>query len=295
MVLYIENTQFENDPLFFQADYLTTVNKNSFKSFVGKNQQESNLQIIIDDSDVICTSMSMSLFGSFLQRSSCIFEDFDRFVGLLSDHLRAAGKKTLKLIHPASCYDHSVPLEWLEKTGFKKILTSDNQHIDLQNPRKFHNMELRKLKTLKETHQVRRLDPSEFINLHQFITKCRGQQNLEINIDQTTLLNLVSTFPNHYEGWVSELDGQWTSAVLMVRVTKQLVYYYLPATDKVFKSASPMVQLIDHLISYYQNNGFSTLDMGVSSINGVRQKGLFDFKERMGAICTPKYTFQLNL
>ena len=56
-----------------------------------------------------------------------------------------------------------------------------------------------------------------------------------------------------------------------------------------------MVLLLQELCSHYQQEGFNVFDLGQSSIEGIPQEGLFQFKERMGAISTEKTTFRLVL
>ncbi|MFY0686965.1 MAG: hypothetical protein JXQ90_07370 [Cyclobacteriaceae bacterium] len=239
--------------------------------------------------------MPCSPFGSIVHAGDISFETFKEYMISLLDLLKKQGYKKLTIVHPSSCYTQMVSANWLKEMGFSVMHTDDNQHIDLTKPLSIHSMEKRKLAKLNQTHAIRKLLPPEYESLHQFIEKCRRQQGLTINIKLDTLLNLVSRLPDLYDAWVSVYKGKWTSAVLVTRVTPTIAYYYLPATDQVYKKHSPMVQLLDHIKSYYQGLGFITLDLGISSINGKKQEGLFQFKERMGAERTDKYTFEISL
>ncbi len=60
-------------------------------------------------------------------------------------------------------------------------------------------------------------------------------------------------------------------------------------------SESPMVFLIVSMANWCKERNIDFLDLGISSIEGQLQQGLYDFKKRMGAIDAEKWTFELEL
>jgi hypothetical protein len=154
-------------------------------------------------------------------------------------------------------------------------------------------MELRKLHRLKNQNCTIE-QTQDFKQFFDFLSSCRSEQGLAINIDYPTLTALKLAFPNNFEIWIVKKDHKWISAVLMTKVCNGIWYYYLPGTLNAFKSLSPMVLLLDHLINHYKKTS-DIIDLGVSSIQGEKQTGLYQFKKHMGAQDMEKITFQKRL
>ncbi|HMG91078.1 MAG TPA: hypothetical protein VK589_13525, partial [Chryseolinea sp.] len=61
------------------------------------------------------------------------------------------------------------------------------------------------------------------------------------------------------------------------------------------KSTNPTVFLIRSLYQYCFENGIALFDLGTSSLDGIPNFGLLNFKIRLGATPTTKFTFQKDL
>jgi hypothetical protein len=85
------------------------------------------------------------------------------------------------------------------------------------------------------------------------------------------------------------------ASCIMVQPDEQCWYYFLPATAVEHLSKSPMVLLIKELTEVCEAKGLEYLDLGIASVEGFKQKGLFEFKERMGALESPKRTLEISL
>jgi lipid II:glycine glycyltransferase (peptidoglycan interpeptide bridge formation enzyme) len=73
------------------------------------------------------------------------------------------------------------------------------------------------------------------------------------------------------------------------------LYYFLPATGVDFLSESPMVFLIVAMANWCKERNIQFLDLGISSVEGHLQQGLYDFKKRMGAKDSEKWTLEQSL
>ena len=71
----------------------------------------------------------------------------------------------------------------------------------------------------------------------------------------------------------------------------KILYNYLPASIDEYKAFSPMVMIMENVYNYAKKEQYSFIDLGISSINGVLQKGLIQFKERIGGVFSEKTTF----
>lgn len=241
-------------------------------------------------------SLAKSPFGGFWMHQDAKKDDFRRFVDLLSDHLQAQRLENLTLVQPPTLYKNAVPSSWIMEAGFDRIFIDQNQHLDLTSAIKYHDMQIRRLKKLEKQANVAfvEMHGEQLGQLYEFLAIARRQQGLEINIDAATFKKLHTVLPDHYRGFGVLYDGKIIAGLFLGYVTDQLAYYFLPGSDKTYHHLSPMVFLIDRLLIILRKQGCTTLDMGVSSIEGKLQEGLFAFKERMGAQTASKSTFILD-
>ena len=214
---------------------------------------------------------------------------------LIAQVLAHAGKMGIKKMiirHPPAYYHHSVPHTWLTRAGCRIETEETNQYINLDDEIRLHPMEHRKLKRLNRTHQV--VQSAHIRDEYELIRQWRAEQDIPLNISLDHLLHLESCLPGRYDSWAVRLDGHTVAACICVRVTPETIYYFLPGTAPAHRADSPMVLLVDHLCRYYRTQGYLRLDMGLSSISGQQQTGLYRFKERMGARATPQYLLSLS-
>ena len=138
------------------------------------------------------------------------------------------------------------------------------------------------------------LTTENVIKVHKFINQCRRQQGLSINISLDDLTGSVNAMPKVYQAFAIQLDGEMIAATIIVNVTNKVAYNYLPASDKNYHHLSPMVMLMIELYDYLRLSGFTTMDWGVTSVNGHTQQSLASFKEAMGAKRTFRSTYVIE-
>lgn len=274
-----------SDIVYFSKEYLDSqAYSNLFLVSVG------NTKCLFSIEKGIATSLSKSPFGSFLGNTPIQNQHMEKLIKELHD-LKV---NRLKITHPSSIYDDFVDPENFEALGFLKTYDDFNQHIALQEPVSLHEMEKRKLvKSKKEGIVTKRMSSNELSEIHDFIALARQEQGLKINISKSKLKALVANLPNSFDFWGSFLGDEMIACTVVTLVNNKIAYYFLPATPAKFRTRSPMVVLLNDMAAYYRENGFTFFDLGVSSIDGIKQEGLFLFKERMGAITTLKPTYEL--
>ncbi|MFT4785467.1 MAG: lipid II:glycine glycyltransferase (peptidoglycan interpeptide bridge formation enzyme) [Cyclobacteriaceae bacterium] len=275
-------------PIYLEAGFVPESQKKDLKHF---GSVALGIRVIQQERTWI--SVPYSPWGGFFSTSITNHDDFNGLLLLLKSEGQKSGVTELVIKQPPMIYAHQISAEYLMQKGFKIIQQEHNQFIDLTKPIKLHAMEKRKLDALSDAYIV---EPSTaWDKLHNFIASCRSQQGLSINVTLDRLNSLIKLFPTKYDGWVIKKGTKIISACITVQVTPTHIYYYLPATDYAARAQSPMVSLLVHMIDHYSAIGFRFFDLGQSSINGIKQEGLFAFKERMGAKDTPKNTLSLDL
>ncbi|WP_456460870.1 GNAT family N-acetyltransferase [Reichenbachiella sp.] len=174
-----------------------------------------------------------------------------------------------------------------------------NQHIFLESglEQKLHAMQLRKIKKCQsEQLSFNQESVSNIPEVHSFLASCRKQQGLEININKQSLEQLFIKLPLNYECYtIRNNEGNILAATVLVLVNDQIVYNYLPGFDRSYKSLSPLSFLLFQLYQILRERNYKIFDLGISSINGGVQEGLYNYKNRMGANKSDRFVYEIKL
>lgn len=239
------------------------------------------------------TSQKGSPFGGVLMRNGTV----DRFAEVWEKwktQLKQLSIKHLIIRQAPEYYTNMITVEKLIRQGFEVTVTDTAQYVSLQKEPSIHLMEQRILNKKHPFDLI--LEPLENLpEVYSFLVECRKAQGLAINISAEKLTQQIGLFPSNYEIVTARKDGILASACIFCLANPQVVYYYLPGTDRDFRDQSPMVLLMDFAYKRYRELGFEVMDLGLSSIDGALQAGLFKFKERMGANAVPRLTLKLDL
>ncbi len=293
---FAEDCPVSGDCLYFQPDYLRIQQHKHLRIFEIRSRDRTICTFPINLMGKTATSIPGAPFGSAVlstKISESLLEDFLTFC-LRS--LAASGIDHLQVVTPPAIYDSFISGSCLEKVGFQQQAVDLNQHLWLNRPLALHKMQQRKLSKASNLGVRNRLMTSdELPAAHDFIAQARIQKGIKVNISLETLSSLVSTFPNRYKIFGSFLEDQLIAACIVALTSDQIAYYFLPAMDRNYSQVSPLVTLMLFIADQLRFAGFEILDLGVSSINGKKQKGLYEFKARMGALETPKITYSLAI
>jgi hypothetical protein len=287
----IPGSAFSNNNLFYHPEYL-------------RIQGHDNLRIYRDKKFCVgfalkggrAVSLPGGLFGSFEKKGTASIRDFTDFFSKVREALQAERVKHMEIIHPADIYGQFAPAMWLEEMGMHKAYTDVNYAIAMDSywTDRFHDMQQRKLKDAEKNNLRLRMNPGdELSEVYQFLHSCREDQGLVINITLEKLERMFEKFPAQYHAFSAYVGDEMVSSLVMVVVSRSVVYYYLPGTAAKYKSMSPMVPLLHFVGENYRAAGIQIMDLGVASVKGKVQEGLATFKERIGGTKGEKPKYEL--
>jgi hypothetical protein len=136
------------------------------------------------------------------------------------------------------------------------------------------------------------LDSQSLPAFHQLLTLARERKGRGVSLSLPALQTLFQTLPSDFLLIGVLAQAQLVAACVVVRLNARALYYFLPADSAEYLAVSPAVMLIEGLYKYAQKSGYELLDLGISSLNGQLNHGLWAFKNRLGAIDTPRDTWQ---
>lgn len=225
------------------------------------------------------------------------------FVDELVQKACQMGCKRLRLVNYPHCYAprHMHRLIYtLAERGFNMIENTPTFYLPVHNgslTERMHAQERQRLRKCQRAGLKTALWKTPCLpTVVEFIEESRQQQGYPLTISMDCLSGLLHQFPDQFPVFVVR-DGQSIAALCVcVRVRRDILYSFLPASNSHYQSFSPMVMLIDHLYQYSQHNGIDLLDLGPSlDANQQPKSSLARFKQNMGAILSPKLTFEIEL
>ncbi len=282
------------DFLFYQPAYLHAQNYENPVAFTAIDQSKLMAAIVFNCKNDLATSLSKSPFGAIWVNPNLSLESIKHFLAFIKETLAGDSICKMQVTLPSAIYSSFNRDIW-KSIDFEVILEETNQHIliDGDFESKLHLMERRKLKKLRSGKIKISMEPTStdvLSECHRFIADCRADQGLKINIELDKLMDLCFSLQGKYDVFTARSGDQLVSAVITCRVNQNHMYYYLPATDYRYRKQSPMVGLVELIYQKCSRLNIQHLDLGVSSTNGELQQGLYDFKERLGALPTTKST-----
>lgn len=282
------------------AEYIEMISGKTPEVFYGLDRKTNRVICLCSFTiiDGIAYSPYSAPFGS-IEFSPDISEDvLIDFFDYVDNALKGMGIRKIVIKHYASFQaPHTVNKikKSFKLSGFKILETNINHHLIVDSHSftyGIHPMEKRRLNKCKKAGMIiRNTEWDELMNIYEFIASCRAEKQLEINISREDFLKAFSKFPEQYRVFTGLINGKIAAATVIVKVNKEIIYNYLPAFSKAFNTYSPLVMLMEGVYNYAQKNGYKFIDLGVSSIGGIRQEGLIYFKEMIGGVMSEKITF----
>ncbi len=199
----------------------------------------------------------------------------------------------------SAAYEPSVYLvlkSALMQVGFNIQVTEINQHLALSSLSNvsvaFAPNQVRRLKKCHQKgYQFRELPIDFLTDYFVLLTKARSRKNIPLSLSLTEIEELFKKFPKNFFLF-GILDAQiLIAACVGVKVNERILYYFLPADHTNYLTDSPSVMLIEQLGEWAKNQTFELLDLGISSVNGLINQGLYQFKQKLGGIETEKVVF----
>ena len=224
---------------------------------------------------------------------------FIQFHDYIQSELKAKGVKRIHIVDRPDVFWDDVTFDLQEELlalNYNVVQSEISHYVNLEEVdglKQIHTMERRNFRKAMAKNYRWKLEAQQALpEVYSFIERCRAQQDLKVNITFEDLRKSFKVFPGKYRIFSIRHHDYLTAASITVEISKNVLYNYLPASDKRFNADSPMVFLLVSLFKYAKSLGYQILDLGISSVNGKIQTGLAEFKERMGALICERKTFE---
>jgi hypothetical protein len=254
-----------------------------------KKRIEAKIHFLLDGTTAY--SPYKSLFGSF-ELNPRLHQNLVRdFAGYVLNDLKSRQISNVYITHYAQCYGPRKALlvnNALLELGCELYLRAVNHHIETRPEpltERMHTMEQRRLRKCADHGLAFAQEHRESLpEIYAFLTACRAEKDLEPSVALHTLQHYFEAFPQDYLLFAVRKNEELMAATVAVKVSRSILYNFLPASLQAHNRLSPMVMLIDGLYAYCQQHRFEMLDLGISTTTtGKDQDSLIRFKENVGA------------
>lgn len=280
-----------NPPLFWNPQFIMLNSGHGNILKITSSIDESEISMPFKISGSIFKSPGIGTFGGFFSSNKILDWDY------VWNHL-------LKLNPEISEYEIIFPPEYFLPEIFvkqldscinsfdTKVISDTNHHINLTNfsPNLMSKGNRKKFRQFNEAsgHILR----GHQVDLESVIDALViSRQNLGIRLSMTReqIRKAFRDMPSEYENYAAIIENKIVASAITVSITAEIKYVlYWGDTGDVWKSTSPVVALCLAIAQDAKEDGFSILDLGISSVEGVINDGLKRFKDNLGAITTTR-------
>jgi hypothetical protein len=220
------------------------------------------------------------------------------FMQYVEQALSVMSVQTINIKCPPELFDEQPSITYRE-CGFQITVNEPDACLMIDNTPLSEKMSKDKRARLRQCEaqrlQFRLIPLNQLSEVYRFIAKSRANQGRNLSMSFPDLLKTVNALPQHYFICGVFDQARMIGACICVWVRTDIVYTFYSAHDPEYDTISPRVFLLNHLYDWCANNQVRMLDLGTSALHGEINISLLDFKLRMGAVQTPKYTFSKQL
>lgn len=270
--------------------------------FIDTNNKRIVALIHIHIENEIARSPYRSPYGSFIFTNGLTHDQLQSFILQTEQCLLKKGVATLFLKNPPEeHYPNQIPLlnQTLLELKYMVDLMEMSSIIPITNTafeKHIHRSEKKRLRKCRDAGFTFKLMPFEDLSLcYRFLKQYKVSKGYAISMTYEELHATLVAFPTLFILSSIEFENKMIAANISIIVNQNTLYNFYHDHDAAFDQYSPVVMLNEGLFQFCQKNHFRLLDLGTSSIGNKSNESLLNFKKRLGAIQSPKYSFRKDL
>ncbi len=136
--------------------------------------------------------------------------------------------------------------------------------------------------------------PDQFKSIYDFILTCRKARKQNLSLSWRELKRILSVLPDSFLFFSLKAETGLAAAAIVIRVSEKIWYTFYYAHNAIYNKVSPVVHLLSCIYTEASKEKVKLIDLGTSMVNNEVNKSLLHFKQSVGALTIPKFTFTKN-
>lgn len=287
--------------LFHETQHVHLQSPTGWRTFAVKKKNEIVAQVRFHIHDGIARASLKSPFGTIQSDKEFPVEILFSFLQFFEDELKKSDLNIVVLKNPPMLYaPHQLEIlsVSLLNSGYKITNAEIGAVINIKNSleEKIDSWEGRKLKQAEESGlAAEQWELGKLEVVYKFIEACRLERGQSLSLSYREVKEVVQIFSDRFLLSVVRDKEKIAAASIGIKINQHILYNFYSGHPKEYDHVSPVVLLIKSLYQYCKATQIDLLDLGTSALEGKPNVGLLDFKLRLGATPTAKYTFQKEL
>lgn len=255
--------------------------------------------ILGEKSDAMYSPFSAP-FGGFSSLKTQRLNSMEEAVDELDAYAKTHGKR-LVITLPPLIYDESQLTKWMNVMSRKSTVRfmGINYHFDLSKFSMYESVIERNAKknlhrSMKEDFAFTLLDShddADVARAYEVIRQNRDEHGYALRMTLDDVMRTIRVIPADF--FVLSHQDMDVAAAQVFHVGDGICQVIYWGDLKAYAELRTMNYLAYRIFEYYAKQGTRILDIGPSTVNGIPNHGLCDFKESIGCSMSPKYSFEL--
>lgn len=257
-------------------------------------------QIFFYISNGIAISGFQSTFGSFDIEDNISIEELESFIEAIIADFKNEGIAKIKIKQYPSYFVHSSLVEnCLKSCGFENVVTETNQHIIIDKPQ-FEDVAdrsevIRSNKCKKLGYEFKISSLLHLPDIYALLIETLERNGNRPSMSYDSLKNVIESCLGNYMLFTLWDDDKLIAATVSIKLEDSIMYNFYHADHLDYRRVSAITYLLKNIYLYCYSNNFKIFDLGTSTVNGVLNEGLFNFKKTRGAISSDKNYYHIKL
>jgi hypothetical protein len=283
----------------FNTSNFHALRENSIRCYLLVKSDKILAHIVFTLHDREAISGYRATFGSVDLFDTVSEDTLVRFIQDIRVDLASYDIDTITIANPALCYPNADYIEnSLISAGYEVIGSELNQHLDVTQQEfgdVIRRSELSKLKiALSSEFKSKLVTVDQLPEIYKLIVETHQRKGYPVSLSFDDLASVIKEFPDRYLLFCLYDKETLIAATVSILVTDKVMYNFYHGDDYTYRSKSPLVMLIGEIYSYCQQHSIDTLDLGISTVAGELNDGLFNFKKHLGCKVSQKNRLRLS-
>lgn len=245
-----------------------------------------------ETSNGIFVSPGRGTFGGVSLNNGLDLLVVEKFLRAVTDHLRGRGAKRIRVRCAPASHDPSlfaIVFNTLSRLDFQPERPEINYDMRVDSRLFTERVDYGNVKRIRKAERegfiCERVDAALLPALHELLEKNRARMGISISMSIAQLAEMANIFPERFHLFAAYRDASrqnLVAAAVSIELAPGVLYvlYWGDAED--MRSYSPIAMLASTIYAFCVQQGFTLLDVGISTVNGFPNHGLVKFKRNLG-------------